>query len=183
MNRRMWWQRACVLVAGWVLAGCANLGLREPVQVNVVGIEPLSGEGMEMRMSVKVRVQNPNDAALDFDGISIALEKAAQHGVPLGWYDQPVVLPASVPLSTYVPIPAPGVVSKLDSVHGGRPKERLTSAHGKSAAVDGPLDGGVCAQQGRELMGWKFPVGVPTRTHREHDNNESKIALTPSSRS
>ena len=74
MNRRTWWQWVGVLGAGWMLVGCANLGLREPVQVNVVGITPLPGEGMEMRMSVKLRVQNPNDAALDFDGVSIALD-------------------------------------------------------------------------------------------------------------
>lgn len=29
---------------------------------------------MEMRMAVRLRVQNPNAAALDFDGISMALE-------------------------------------------------------------------------------------------------------------
>jgi LEA14-like dessication related protein len=74
MNRRTWCQSASALCAGAVLAGCANLRLREPVQVNVVGIEPLPGEGMEMRMAVKLRVQNPNDQALDFDGIAIMLD-------------------------------------------------------------------------------------------------------------
>jgi len=57
-----------------MLAGCALLGQPEPVRVNVVGIEALPGESMELRMAVKLRVQNPNDAALDFDGISIELE-------------------------------------------------------------------------------------------------------------
>jgi len=74
MNRRTWWQWAGVLSAVWMLAGCAGLGLREPVQVNVVGIDPLPGEGMEVRMAVKLRVQNPNDMALDYDGISITLD-------------------------------------------------------------------------------------------------------------
>ena len=31
----------------------------------------------------------------------------------------------------------------------------------------GPVERGVCAQHGRELMGWKSPVGVPTWTQRE----------------
>ena len=34
-------------------------------------------------------------------------------------------------------------------------------------AVGAPLERGVCAQHGRELMGCKSPVGVPTWTHRE----------------
>jgi len=62
------------LAASWLLAGCAGLGLREPIQVNLVGIEPLPGEGMEIRMAVKLRVQNPNDVALDFDGVSLEME-------------------------------------------------------------------------------------------------------------
>ena len=74
MDRRRWWRWALVFAAGATLAACANLGMREPVQVNLVGIEPLPGEGMEVRMAVKLRVQNPNDAALDFDGIAITLD-------------------------------------------------------------------------------------------------------------
>ena len=34
-------------------------------------------------------------------------------------------------------------------------------------AVAIPVDWRVCAQHGRELMGCKSPVGVPTWTHRE----------------
>lgn len=40
----------------------------------MVGIDALPSEGMEMRLAVKLRVQNPNDAALDFDGVSMTLE-------------------------------------------------------------------------------------------------------------
>jgi len=67
-------QGAGLLAAISLLAGCAGLGLREPIQVNLVGIDPLPGEGMEIRMAVKLRVQNPNDTALDYDGVSIALD-------------------------------------------------------------------------------------------------------------
>lgn len=74
MKRRQWLHRAGAWVAGSLLAGCAGLGLREPIQVNLVGIDPLPGEGMEIRLAVKLRVQNPNDMALDFDGVSIALD-------------------------------------------------------------------------------------------------------------
>jgi LEA14-like dessication related protein len=74
MDRRTWWRGTGALAIGCMLAGCAGLGLSEPVQVNVVGIEPLPSEGMEVRMAVKLRVQNPNDAALEFDGISMTLD-------------------------------------------------------------------------------------------------------------
>lgn len=74
MNKRARRQWIIGLGLGLLLTGCGSLGLREPIQVNVVGIDPLPSEGMEMRMAVKLRVQNPNDAALEFDGLSMTLE-------------------------------------------------------------------------------------------------------------
>src|SRR5512135_1944950 len=65
-----------VLMALAVLAlgACASVPGREPVQVNVAGIEQLPGEGMELRMLVKLRVQNPNDSPLEYDGVSVKLD-------------------------------------------------------------------------------------------------------------
>lgn len=57
-----------------LLAGCASLAQRDPVRVSVVGIEPMAGQGMEARFAVKLRVQNPNDAVIDFDGVALELE-------------------------------------------------------------------------------------------------------------
>ena len=74
MNRRRWWQCLGALGASWILAGCAGLGLGEPVNVNLVGLDPLPGEGLEVRMAVKLRIQNPNETVIDFDGISITLD-------------------------------------------------------------------------------------------------------------
>jgi LEA14-like dessication related protein len=54
-------------------AGCATMGL-DPVQVQVVGVEPLEGEGMELRFLCKLRVQNPNDAPIEFNGIYLDLQ-------------------------------------------------------------------------------------------------------------
>ena len=56
------------------LGGCASLQSREPVQVMVVGIEPLEGEGLELRMMVKLRIQNPNDLPLDFTGVYVQMD-------------------------------------------------------------------------------------------------------------
>ncbi|WP_338439574.1 LEA type 2 family protein [uncultured Aquabacterium sp.] len=75
--------RRAALVGGWrlglgagalLLSGCASLLQREPVRVDVVGVEPLPGEGLELRLALKLRVTNPNDNALDFDGLSVTLD-------------------------------------------------------------------------------------------------------------
>lgn len=56
------------------LGGCASLLRHEPVQVIVAGVEPLQGEGLELRMLVKLRIQNPNEAPLEFNGMSLQLD-------------------------------------------------------------------------------------------------------------
>lgn len=56
------------------LAGCAALSPRDPLNVQVAGIQPLPGEGLELRMAVKLRVQNPNDMALEYNGVALDLE-------------------------------------------------------------------------------------------------------------
>lgn len=96
------WLAACLLFG---LGGCAGLfGGRDPLQVDLVGLEPLPGEGMEARFAVKLRVQNPNDSAIDYDGVALALNV---NGRPLasGVSDQSGQLPRfgervlSVPVS------------------------------------------------------------------------------------
>lgn len=56
------------------LASCAIFSQRDPLNVQVAGIQPLPGEGLELRMAVKLRVQNPNDMALDYNGVALDLE-------------------------------------------------------------------------------------------------------------
>lgn len=55
-------------------AGCATLQGRDPLQVTVAGIEPLQGQGLELRMLVKLRVQNPNDAPVDYNGVAVEMK-------------------------------------------------------------------------------------------------------------
>jgi LEA14-like dessication related protein len=57
-----------------LLAACAMLPGGEPLQVNVADVESLEGQGMEWRMLVKLRVQNPNDAPVEYDGVYLKLE-------------------------------------------------------------------------------------------------------------
>jgi LEA14-like dessication related protein len=56
------------------LSDCAGLPGREPVHVAVADIQSLPSEGLEIRMNVKLRVQNPNDAPLEFDGVYVKLD-------------------------------------------------------------------------------------------------------------
>jgi LEA14-like dessication related protein len=68
--------RRAVLLAGLVtmLAGCASLSPREPLRVSLAGLEPLTGEGLEMRFLARIRVQNPNDAPIAYNGLSAELD-------------------------------------------------------------------------------------------------------------
>ena len=64
----------CAIALTLVLASaCATFGA-DPIRVQVVGLEPLQGQGMELRFAAKLRVQNPNEAPIDYDGIAIDLE-------------------------------------------------------------------------------------------------------------
>ena len=67
-------RRALLTLALLTLGGCAGMPQKDPLQVTVAGIEPLQGEGLELRMLVRLRVQNPNDAPFEFDGVSVTLD-------------------------------------------------------------------------------------------------------------
>jgi len=57
-----------------MLSACASMPGHDPVQVTVADIEALPGQNLEMRMMLKLRVQNPNDAPLQYDGVYVRLE-------------------------------------------------------------------------------------------------------------
>lgn len=73
-HRRRCLEILATVTAAAFLPGCAALIGHEPPRVNLVGLEPLPGEGIEVRMNVKLRVQNPNDFSLDFNGIWVELD-------------------------------------------------------------------------------------------------------------
>jgi len=57
-----------------VAAACASMSGSDPVQVTVADLESLPSEGLEVRLLVKLRVQNPNDAPIQYDGVSLRLD-------------------------------------------------------------------------------------------------------------
>ncbi|MDB4224892.1 LEA type 2 family protein, partial [Granulosicoccus sp.] len=57
-----------------VLSGCATLSGRDAPSVSVVGLNVLPSEGLELRFALKLRVQNPNETPLAYDGLSVKLD-------------------------------------------------------------------------------------------------------------
>ncbi|GAA5231676.1 hypothetical protein FOZ76_11945 [Verticiella sediminum] len=117
--------RRRVLLAGTcasllVLAGCAGFGEQAP-RVSVAGVEPLAGQGLEMRMNLNLRVQNPSDRALDFNGISLDLDVNGERFAS-GVSDQSGSIPryGETLVSVPVTISAMGAVRQLVQLADGR---------------------------------------------------------------
>ncbi len=72
-------RRLLLLSAPAGLAACAGFAPRQPLQVSLVGVSGLPGEGLELRLAVKLRVLNPNDAVLDYDGVTLELQVGGRH--------------------------------------------------------------------------------------------------------
>lgn len=66
--------RVLAALSTLALGGCASLANRDPLNIDVAGIDPLPSEGLELRLAVKVRIQNPNDAPVEFTGTALSLD-------------------------------------------------------------------------------------------------------------
>lgn len=86
-------------------AGCAGLPGLEPLKVHVVGLDGLPGEGFELRFALKLRVQNPNAIALDYDGVALDLDVngrnlasgvSSEHGTIPRFGETVITVPVSV---------------------------------------------------------------------------------------
>ena len=118
-----------------LLAGCATMG--DALRVNVVDVEPLQGEGLELRFAVKLRVQNPNDSSIAFDGVAVDLDLDGKN-VATGVSDQT----GSVPRFGETIITVPVTVSAFNVA---RVLVGLTGAQSRGEvpyAVSGKLAGG-----------------------------------------
>jgi LEA14-like dessication related protein len=134
-----------------LLAACALMPGRDPLQVNVADVESLPGEGFEFRMLVKLRVQNPNDAPVEYDGVYLkldVLDKTFASGVS----DERGVVPRFGEALITVPV----TVSTLNLVRqtlgmmidGKRPEKLSYRLEGK---LNGPTFGSTRFQSQGEL--------------------------------
>ena len=56
------------------LGACSSFSARDPLRIDLAGLDPIPGQGLEVRFMLKLRVQNPNDVAVDYRGIALELE-------------------------------------------------------------------------------------------------------------
>ena len=101
--------------------GCATLQGSDPLHVTVAGMEPLEGQGMELRLLVKLRVQNPNDAPVEYNGVAVEMSVRGK-AFPAGVSDASGSVPrfGESLISVPVTVSAFSVVSHaLDLMHGG----------------------------------------------------------------
>ena len=61
-----------------LVGGCALLSPSDPLRIDLVGLEPLPAQGMEVRFAALLRIQNPNERAIDYDGLSMELNVNGQ---------------------------------------------------------------------------------------------------------
>ena len=150
MTRRNFLLRAGALGAACVLHGCATRG--EPLQVSVVELDPLPAEGLELRMAVKLRLQNPGERVLDYDGISLELDL---HGETFARGVSAVA--GSVPRFGETVVTVPVSVSALDAA-----REVLAWAARPDARVDYTLRGRLSSTaQGSTRFETSGDVGLP----------------------
>ena len=63
-----------LIIALLAVVGCATLPSSDLLSIAIAGIEPLPGEGLELRLAIRVRIQNPNDTSLDYTGAALSLD-------------------------------------------------------------------------------------------------------------
>ncbi|WP_407316109.1 LEA type 2 family protein [Pseudomonas sp. nanlin1] len=80
--------RPCLAVLlSLALGACASFSPHDPVNITVVGIQPLPAQELEVRFAVKLRLQNPNETAIDYTGIALSLDVNG-HALASGVSDQ-----------------------------------------------------------------------------------------------
>ena len=135
----MTFRHLLLLVAAlFALGGCASMPNKDPLQVTVAGMESLPGEGMEIRMLVKLRVQNPNQSQIDFTGAYVKLDVlgktfasgVSSEGGTVPAFGETIV---AVPVTVSVLRMVRQVAGMLD----GKPVEKVTYE------MSGKLNGGL----------------------------------------
>ena len=133
------------------LSACALFPHRDPLNINVVGIEPLQSQDMEVRFAVKIRVQNPNHTPIDYNGVALDLEVNGQPlaaGVSdqqghIGRYDEAVIV-VPVSITAFAFLRQAYGLGKLESLQGMPYKLRGKLAGGPLGTVrftdEGKLD-------------------------------------------
>ena len=106
-ERTMRWMWPVWTGLALLLASCAGFRALDPPRVTVAGIDLVSFEGLEMRMLVSLRVQNPNGLPIDYDGVQVKLDiegktvasgVSDEHGSIPSYGESVVALPVTLSL-------------------------------------------------------------------------------------
>ena len=126
-----------VLVAALVLSACASMPSHDPLQVTVAGIESLPGEGMELRLLVKLRVQNPNDDPIEYNGVSLNLDVQGR-SFASGVSDEAGTVPRFGEAIVTVPVTVSlmRMVRQVAGMLDGKPVDKIT--YSMSGKLSGP---------------------------------------------
>ena len=73
-SRRRLVRNAALLAVFAFVPACADVPGRYAPRVHLAGIESLRGEGFELRFMLKLRVQNPGDTDLRYDGVWVDVQ-------------------------------------------------------------------------------------------------------------
>lgn len=71
-------RRLALVALPFLLAGCAALAPDNAPQVEVAAIEPLPWRGPELRMLVRLRIVNPSDVPMQYDGAYLEINVNGQ---------------------------------------------------------------------------------------------------------
>lgn len=129
--------RLVILLMILLLGGCSLFGTSDPLQVDLAGMEPIPGEGLEMRFNLKLRVQNPNEGAIHYSGVALELDLndlplasgvSSQGGTVAGFGERLIEVP--------ITISAFSVLRQAWNITGGSPIQNVPYA------LRGKLGGG-----------------------------------------
>ena len=148
-------RRRAALSGALLLPACASLGGREPLVVDVVGVEPLAGEGMEGRFLVRLRLQNPGERPVDFDGVSVSLDVRGNR-LASGVSDVRGTVPRFGETVIAVPVTVP-VTAMIRQALGFAGGDRTRLDYELRGRLGGPGFGGVSFSSTGELT---LPAGA-----------------------
>lgn len=138
-------------LASCALAACAATPGREPLRVSLAGIEPMAGEGLELRFKLRLRLINPGEGQVNFDGAFVELDL---QGRPFA--SGAAQLKGSVPrfgeqvLELPVTVPALGALRQILGIaSGGAAPEKIS--YGLRGRLGGVGLGGQRFEQQGEL--------------------------------
>jgi len=128
---------ALALLLAVALSACVSLAPGEAPQVDVVGVQPVPGQGMELRLLVKLRVINPNDSAIDFDGVFVEVDVAGKR-FAIGVSDAKGAAPRFGETVISVPVSVPAFALLRQAMGVARGEDMSSVSYVVSGKLSGP---------------------------------------------